>query len=331
MNTAKSLIGAPTMPSVLFPQHPARPETVIPFAELVQRTGARRLWMGQSLGTETHQTLAYVAGMGLHVPVGTSVTLMALRHPFEAALQARSLAMLTRQPLVAGYGVGAPSFVRALEGANYPSPRTAAHEYLTTVRALLDGKTVDHNGRYHVLHGGLPPAAHSSIEVGLGVLRPRMAHTAGAVADVAITWMTPPHYVQERLVPALEAGAAGQRRPPRVATVVHVAVARQGRDLRRLAQVAAMGHLMTEHYTSMLRQAGVTADPADPVAGARALVEAGIFVNGKPDEIAMEIDRYRQAGVDEVILNPAGVLLDQGADAALSDLEEILAAVRAQP
>ncbi len=231
-------------------------------------TGARRLWTGQSLKVETHQAFAHLAGAGIRVPVGTGVTLMPLRHPYEAALQARSLALMTGRTVVAGYGVGAPAFVRSLNGRPCASPRTMAADYLRTVRSLIDGEIVDHAGDYHELRGRLIPMDHPGVEVGVGVLRPNMARTAGGVADVAITWMTPPGYVADTLLPALEEGAKDRDACCRVATVVHVAVERGGRDPYVLAHTAAAGHLAADHYTDMLRRAGVPADPADPRAGA---------------------------------------------------------------
>lgn len=314
-------------PSVLFPIQPQVPHAVAPLAALVHKGHARRLWMGQSLALETHQVYAFLAGAGLRVPMGTSVTLVPLRHPYEAAIQARSLAILTGQSFVAGFGVSHPGFVRCLRPGPYGSPRTAIREYVTMVRGLLAGKTLDTEGRYHVLRAGLPPLEHPPVELGVGVLRPGMARTAGAVADAAITWMTPPSYIAETLVPALEQGAGGGP-PPRIATVVHVAIDREGRDPRELAHIAAGGHLSTQHYTDMLRRAGVRADPADPVAGATQLVEHGVFMYGSPPEIADQLAHYGEATVDEVILNPAGVLFTDGLDAALADIQEILAAVQ---
>ncbi|GAA2003857.1 LLM class F420-dependent oxidoreductase [Nocardiopsis rhodophaea] len=313
--------------SVLFPDQPLSPNYVCAFAELVKNTRARRLWLGQSLRVETHQMLAYLAGAGLDVPVGTSVTLMPLRHPYEAGIQARSVAALTGQPTVAGFGASTPAFVRAMRGEPYSSPRTAAREYLSIVRDVVEGRTPDRRGEYHVL-SSMPvhPLEHPPVEIGAGVLRPGMARTAGEVADVAITWMTPPDYVRDILVPALKAGAAGKHPPPRVATVVHAAVDRPGRNLEDMAHTAAWRHLRAEHYTDMLRQAGVMAYADDPEAGAREILRHGVFVTGSPEEIANELARYRRSGVDEVIVNPAGVLFTEGLEASLVDLAEILAA-----
>ncbi|AZQ36332.1 LLM class flavin-dependent oxidoreductase [Streptomyces cyaneochromogenes] len=317
-----------SVPAVLYPLQPDHPELVAPFAELVARTDARRLWLCQSFRSEPHQVLAYLAGLGHTVPVGTAVTLLPLRHPYEAALQARSLALLTGRPVVAGYGIGTPEFAHGLTPQPYRSPRTAVGEYVTSVRALLDGESVAHDGPYHRLHAALPPVGpHAPVEVGAGVLRPGMAHTAGATADVAITWMTPPDYLRDTLVPRLAAGAAeaGRATRPRVATAVHVAVRRPGRDPRRLAQAAAGTHLCAPHYADMLRRAGVDVDGPDP---ATQLLRADVVVTGTPDEIAATLAGYRAAGVDEILLNPTAVLLTEGVHAAVTDLEEIVTACR---
>ncbi len=166
------------LPSVIVPNMPDTPDALRPWAELVRDTGARRLWTGQSLKVETHQAFAHLAGAGIRVPVGTGVTLMPLRHPYEAALHARSLALMTGRPVVAGYGVGAPAFVRSLTGRTYPSPRTMAADYLRTVRALLDGEVVDHAGDYHALRGRLIPMDHPGWR--------------SAWACCAPTWRAPP-------------------------------------------------------------------------------------------------------------------------------------------
>lgn len=318
----------PRLPAVLYPLQPDHPDLVAPFASLVGRSGARRLWLCQSFKAEPHQVLAHLAGRGHTVPVGTSVTLLPLRHPYEAALQARSLALITGRPVVAGFGIGNPDFVSGLTGSPYASPRTAVRDYLTSVRALLDGGTVAHEGPYHQMHGGLMPLDHAPVEVGAGVLRPGMARTAGEVADVAITWMTPPSYLAGTLRPALDEGAAsgGRAGRPRIATAVHVAVARPGRDPRRLALAAAGSHLRAPHYADMLRRAGVAVDPHDPAGTADALLRGQVVVTGTPEEIAEALDGYRRAGVDEVMLNPSGVLMTEGVRAAVADMEEILAA-----
>ncbi|WP_258017845.1 MULTISPECIES: LLM class flavin-dependent oxidoreductase [Streptomyces] len=299
------------------------------FGEVVRELSLERLYMGQSVLVDTHHAFAHLAGRGIRVPVGTSVALTALRHPLDAAIQARSLALLTGADVVAGYSTGDPAFVTALRGAPYDSPRTAVAEYLTVVRRLLDGELVDFQGRYVRVDEGLPQVPHPPVSLGVGVLRPRMAYTAGQVADVAITLLTPASYLRDRIVPALARGAASRDRAvPGVTSIVPCAVRRPGRDPRRLAFAAHELHLGGEHYAAMLRSAGLGVDAADPWAGAGVLVDSGVFAYGTPDELADQLTGYGEAGATEIALSCAGVLLTEGLDAALADVRAIVGAMQ---
>ncbi|PZX36499.1 MULTISPECIES: hypothetical protein [unclassified Streptomyces] len=126
-------------------------------------------------------------------------------------------------------------------------------------------------------------------------------------------------------------GAAEAGRPvPRVVTVVHAAVDRPHRNPYRLAYTAARAHLAGRHYTDMLRRAGLRVHHSRPNLGARAraLVDAGVFLHGTPREIAAGLAEYGRAGVDEVVVNVAGVYSDHGREDAVRDLREILTACR---
>ncbi|MEU6279007.1 LLM class flavin-dependent oxidoreductase [Streptomyces sp. NPDC047028] len=314
-------------PAVMIPYQPEGVDDVLPYAELAVRRHARRLWTGQSLHIDSLQLFAHFAGRGLRVPVGTGVSLTALRTPFDAALQARSLAHITGRPVVMGYGPATPGFVASINGAPYASPRAAATEFLTAARTLLDGGTAE-PGEYFRMRVELPPTRpHPLVEVGAGVLRPAMARSAAGVADVAITWLTPTEYVSDVLLPALEEGA-GDRRPPRVATVVHLAVDRPGRDPAALAAKMSAGHLTAPHYLDMLRRAGLNVRREDDLlVKAKQLVEKGVFVYGSPAHIARELARYRAAGIDELILNVGGVHFVHSPEEAIRDLEDVFTAV----
>ncbi|RSS99824.1 LLM class flavin-dependent oxidoreductase, partial [Streptomyces sp. WAC05374] len=331
--TTESPVPKPPPPplSLMYPLMAYDMEHVAAFATTVRDLGMRRLFMGQSVLVDTHQAFAHLAGRGITVPVGTSVSLTALRHPLDAAVQARSLALLTGTDVVAGFGTGDPEFVTALRGEPYESPRTAVTEYLTVVRHLLDGEPVEFRGRYVGLDEALLPVPHPPVSLGVGVLRPRMAYTAGQVADVAITLLTPAGYLRDQVVPALERGARSRERTaPRVTTIVPCAVRRPGRDARKLAFAAHEVHLGGEHYAAMLRTAGLDVDAADPWAGAGALVDGGVFCYGTPEEVADQLTGYGEAGATDVALSCAGVLLTEGVEAALADVRDIVDAVRAR-
>ncbi|MFJ2847632.1 LLM class flavin-dependent oxidoreductase [Streptomyces griseofuscus] len=320
---------SPQVTSVMFPVQASDIGAAVPFARLVQQRGSGRMWMGQSLRLETHHVFAALAGMGLRIPFGSSVVLSPLQHPYQAAVAARSVAALSGHPYVAGFGPGSSEFQNSVSPATSTSPVSTVRKYVSTVRALLDGEHPHSTAGTFTNDGaGLTEFSHPRVEVGLGVLRPAMARAAGRAADVAITWLAPPAYLRDTLIAEMSASAqAAGRTPPRVASVIHVAVARPGRDLVQAAYTAVGPHLASQHYTDMLRQGGIPADPAEPLQGAEQLVKAGVFISGSPQEIAAQLADLHRHGVHEVILNVCGVCLTEGPGAALRDLTAILAAV----
>ncbi|MGN9791680.1 LLM class flavin-dependent oxidoreductase [Streptomyces sp. OZ13] len=324
--TGTAVSAATPQYSVLMPFTPSRPEQALPYAALTQWTGAHRLWQGQSSVGEPHQTFAYMAASGFRVPAGTGVTVMPLRHPYEAALQAQSLAVTMNHPVVAGFGPGAGVLQKNLLGAPYRSQLGACREYVTAVRGLLDGEAVDLDGEFFRVRGRLPVQPRPEVEVGLGVLRPGMAKLAGEVADTAITWLTPATYLRDVVVPALEEGAArAGRTRPRLVAMVPVALAADGREPTDVALASNSAHMSLPHYRDMLRRSGIDVDmETDPVASAKALIAGGAFVYGGPLDIAEAFDEYRSAGADEIVLNVSGVFATTGTRTALKELETLL-------
>jgi 5,10-methylenetetrahydromethanopterin reductase len=315
--------------SILMPFAPARPEQALAIGALAQWSSAYRLWQGQATTHEPYQTFTYLAASGFRVPVGLGVTLMPFRHPYEAALQAQSLAISMGHPVVAGFGTGARVLQQAMLGAPYRSQLGAAREYITAVRGMLNGESVP-DGEYFVCRSELVQLPRPPIEVGLGVLRPAAARLAGEVADVAITWLTPAAYVRDTIIPALRQGAEAAGRPmPRVAAIVPLALERPDREAVEFAIASNSGHLRLPHYVDMLRRSGIQTDPADPAAGARALIEGKAFLSGTPEAVAEQLAEYTAAGVDEIVLNVIGVCATLGVHAALRELETVLTAVQA--
>ena len=315
--------------SVLIPFVPRRPEQVLPYAALVQWTHARRLWQGQSLLVDPAQGFAFAAGAGFRVPTGIGVSLMPLHHPYTAAVQARSLALTTGQPVLAGFGPGAPAFQGHLLGAPYASPLTAVREYLGTVRGLLSGRPVATDGDYYSCHAALPPTPGAVVELGLGVLRPGMARLAGELADAAITWLTPAGYLRDTVVPALCEGAAlaGRTARPTLTAIVPVALPVADRDPAEFALAGSGAHLQGAHYRDMLRRAGIDTTGADPALDAKALVAGGAFVSGELPVLVAQLQEFAAAGADEVVLNLTGVFAACGPQVAMDQLKRILAAL----
>lgn len=316
--------------SILLSFGPTRPEQLVPFANLVKWAGADRLWQGQGMVLESHHLAAWLAGLGIRVPTGYGVSLMPFRSPYQAAVEARSVAMTTGHPVVAGFGPGSLSIQQGVLGRPYASPLRAAREYLEIVRGLVNGEHVEVEGEYYSVAGNLIKALAPPVSVGLGVLRPGMARLAGEIADVAITWLSSARYLSDTLIPAIRGAQRGPADPATVTAIVPVAVAREGRDVTDLAGAACGSHLQLPHYRATLRTAGIEIDGEWSAEHARKLVDGGVFLYGTVAEIHERLAEYRAAGVDEVVLSTTGTGVLHGPKAAAKDLLEILQGVPAE-
>lgn len=315
--------------SVLLPFSATRVEQVYQYASLVEWTDVRRLWTAQSFVVDPLQGLAHLAGAGVRVPAGVGVSLMGLRHPYDAAAQAMSLARMTGQDLVVGFGPGSRKFQSLLGGKPYTRPLLASREYVEIVKAVVSGQAVDSCGEYFSCR--VPPGARPAprVEIGLGVLRPGMAQLAGEIADVAITWLGPAAYLESVIMPGLRRGAQPRRCLPRLVAIVPVALERSSRPATEVVLAGHGHHLAAAHYQDMLRQAGIPISrETDPVDAAAALIAGRAFLICPPEVLAEEISRYRDVGVDEVVLNMCGVYAKSGPTVAMAELKTILRALK---
>jgi alkanesulfonate monooxygenase SsuD/methylene tetrahydromethanopterin reductase-like flavin-dependent oxidoreductase (luciferase family) len=106
---------------------------------------------------------AVLAGLATRVTVQTAVYLLALRHPVPTARQVVTVANLAPGRFVFGVGLGGED-PHELEVCGV-DPRTRGarlDECLSIVRRLLDGETVDHQGRFFNFEGAriLPTPGH---------------------------------------------------------------------------------------------------------------------------------------------------------------------------
>ncbi|UYQ63471.1 LLM class flavin-dependent oxidoreductase [Streptomyces peucetius] len=310
--------------SILLPFGPTRPEQVVPFANLVKWTAAERLWQGQGMVLESHHLVSWLAGIGIRVPAGFGVSLMPFRSPYQAAVEARSVALATGHPVVAGFGPGSLSLQAGVMGRPYASQLRASREYVEIVRGLLAGNQVDVDGTHHTVSAKLIRSPAPPVSVGLGVLREKMAVLAGEVADVAITWMGSAQYVGDTLIPAVRSADRTLDDPARITAIVPVALSGPDRSVTDLAAAACGSHIQLPHYQDTLRKAGIAVSGEPSPEDAVKLVDGGVFLYGTEEEIHKRLDEYRAAGVDEVVLNATGVGLVHGPQAAARDLLKIL-------
>ena len=311
--------------SVMMPRPALQLSDIIPWAALIaarrpiDQRGDRAvgLWSGTAGSADPYAAFAFAAGRGFALPFGMAVALLPAAHPEEVAIRAATLSAGTGAGFRLGLGPGPVAYQQRLLGQPYARPVSASVDYLSAVRSKLVA-----------LQAG-------EVQLGLGVLRPPMARAAGRVADFAVTWMCPPEQLRTQVVPAVREGESARSdegAPPdeairgcRVIAMVPVALRRPG-VTRVEALAAACGtHLSAPHYRAAIRAAGIELG-YPPLATDReveALAATDLVVT-ELDDARRVIERYRAAGVDEVVLNPLGSINLYGEAGALDDTRALL-------
>jgi alkanesulfonate monooxygenase SsuD/methylene tetrahydromethanopterin reductase-like flavin-dependent oxidoreductase (luciferase family) len=183
--------------------------------------------------------------------LGTGISVIPIGYWTAPALAscAATVGEISGGKFVLGIGSGAihnPAFRKSLGLPDTLGPIGAMREYLTTVRALLAGESVEHEGKAINLHGisiGFKPPR---VPVALGALGPQMLRLAGAASDgAALNWCDAERVASYRAIVADGARDAG-RDPGEVAIIEYIRVCvDDDEDAARRAYVRAlMGYAM---------------------------------------------------------------------------------------
>lgn len=287
--------------AAFWPYTPTCLDAFVQWSQLAGEGGYERLWVGQSSVIDTSGAVAFAAGSGHRCPIGVAVQVIPMHNPITTAQQIRVMAAASNAELRVCFSPGDAAAQIAFSGRRFRSPLTATREFLTILRAILDGDPLQQDGENFSFAAHIPVGAPDNpVRLGLGTLRPRMAHLAGEIADTAVTWLTPPAYVREVLIPALTEGAASAGRArPELVVPVHAALAAPDRDPRQIARRAIGNHLRASHYRDMLATAGETAALEAGLDGA---LEARLLTYGTVEDIADRVAEVAAAGADEIPL-----------------------------
>jgi F420-dependent oxidoreductase-like protein len=217
--------------------------------------------------------------------LGTAIVPTYPRHPVVMATEALTVQALTGGRLTLGIGPSHEWYVGAQLGIPHTSPAAHSREYLEILRALLRGEHVQHTGRFFSVDHRLEVAADPP-PILLSALGPRMLRTARDLADGTVAVWVRPDTVAEHLAPALSDGA-------RIAVIVLVALTADPDGLRESVtrDFAAVAEMPA--YRAVLDRGGLSG-PADTV------------VAGTEGQVLDELDKFRDAGVTDLIVSPLG-------------------------
>ncbi|MEO3823337.1 TIGR03564 family F420-dependent LLM class oxidoreductase [Actinomadura sp. B10D3] len=261
---------------------------------LARDAGLDGFFFGQA---DSWDALMAAALAGREVPgieVGTAIVPTYPRHPLALAAQALTAQSMTGGRFTLGVGPSHPQIIEGGHGISYERPVRHVREYLSALRPLLRGETVDFHGEMLTAAGAMDAPGATPPPVILSALGPAMLRVAGELADGTVTTWVGADAIADHIVPAITKAADAAGRPaPRVLAGVLVAVTDDPDGARRaLAERFGVAPRFPA-YRAILDRQGLS--------GVHETVIAG-----DEDTVARDLRRFADAGATDLLIAPVG-------------------------
>lgn len=283
--------------------------TGVALARRAETLGYDSVWVTHGAGRDSFLVLAAYGAATTRLGLGNGVVPIYPRHPAAMAQSALTLAEMTGGRFRLGIGVSHRPAMEDMLGLDLGSPLEAMREYVAVLRGAL-GAGADFKGRHYRVRWSIAlPERPPAPPIYLAALAPRMCELAGEIADGAVLWLTPPAYVRDVALPAIERGRRRAGRPLtgfEVVVAVPLAITDDRAPALETFRQELVRYLTLPFYRAMLEGAGFgealrsfDRDGRTPVALAEALGAVG-----GSDAARAYVDAYRAAGATLPAVRP---------------------------
>lgn len=252
-----------------------------------------------------------------HVPVGTGLVSVLVRHPAILAMDASTIARIYPDRFRLGVGLGGPEFMRQI-GRWPKSPLTAMHDSISAIRELLTGNEITMDNPVFSAERvrlRLEDDVSQRIPIYAGACAPRMLRLTGALADGNILpFLSSPQFLEwacAEIAAETPQGASAKHHP--VVAYAFFSVDSDGKRARdRIRSIFAWTLGESIQIESLFKAYGIATELKELAAAGVEAIERempeqwldDLTVVGDPDECASKLMRFYDAGADEVVLYP---------------------------
>jgi alkanesulfonate monooxygenase SsuD/methylene tetrahydromethanopterin reductase-like flavin-dependent oxidoreductase (luciferase family) len=278
-----------------------------------EKRGIKAAWLTAGAGGIDNLTVFSAAATVTDtILLGSCIVTIWPRHPAIAAQQVNAIAQLSDGRFRFGVGTGHITGMVRTYGADYRKPLTALREYIGVTRSLFDTGAVEYQGEIFQANYALSgPVANTPI---MGAaLRPRAYELCGELADGAISWVSPPEYLRDVALPAIQRGAdKAKRAAPPLIMHLPVCVHEDGDEVLTATQEQLATYPKSPFYQAMFAESGF------PEAGETQTWSTGmrdsVVAWGNEEQVSQHIARMFEWGMGEVIVS----IVTAGSDANAS-------------
>jgi F420-dependent oxidoreductase-like protein len=287
-------------------------ETAMQRVREAERLGYESAYVTHIAARDSLAVLAAYASRTSTIKLGTGVMPIYSRTPVATAQIATTIDEIAGGRVVLGLGLSHRVTVENWYGQEIGKPVREMREYVSAVRAILDGedppadnevfKTNFHFSGY---------AARPDFPVYMAALSPGMLRLAGELGDGVILWLCTPPYIRDVVIPCVTEGRerAGKSLDGfDIDAAVPTAVTDEPEQARAKLRSDLIPYFSLPFYRAMLERSGFEADIAgfdssmssgDVESAVAAISDdflATLTAIGSVDEAAASVRRYLEAG-----------------------------------
>ena len=314
-------------------------QEALDLVKAAESAGFDSVWVAESYGSDCVSVLAWLAAQTETIKLGAAIMQVPARAPAAAAMAGCTIDALSGGRFIFGFGPSGPQVSEGWYGVPYAKPWGRTREYVEVVKEIVarDGR-LEHEGKHYRLpvEGEGTTGQGKALKLNFHPVRNRIPIFVGAIgrksvemaAEICDGWIPifcSPEAFQAAWGEHVEAGLAKggrDRSELEISPTVQVAIdgdldaARAVVKAGLLLYLGGMGSRKTNFYVDLTHRFGF-GDAADEV--------QALFLDGKreeayqaiPDElvtatslvgseaeVAEQLDKYVQAGVDRLIVSP---------------------------
>ena len=296
--------------SIVLPPEVRELARAVALVERAEQLGFHSAMLGCGHNMDPLVVFAVAAQRTERVLLTTNVLPTYTRHPLVTAMQALTSQAAAGGRLRLGLGPGHASIIEENFGLEFDRLIRHTSEYFQILRQIFEGGHARFEGELFRVDWEIDVEA-APVPLFLSSLGEQMCRAAGRHADGVLPWLAPPAYVRDTIVPELarSAEAAGRPTPPIV--MIMPCILSTDRDEVRAGVHAYLDlYPRLEAYAALLERCGVPDAANGPRDGwTDAMIDA-VVPHGDAEALAAAMDRYREAGVDEMAFLPVGVGAD---------------------
>jgi 5,10-methylenetetrahydromethanopterin reductase len=255
-----------------------------------ERLGVDQIWLDQlpDQGDAAIFAAEYLSAAPT-VSIGTGVLPIYARHPVAMAQAAAALAELSNGRFILGLGYSHRLINEYVLGYQQGPPIAVMREYLTIVQAMITEGVVDYDGKYFTAHAQYA-GPRQPVPTYLAALRPQMIRLAVRFGEGIVVWLCTPRYLEEQVMPAVQAACDEFGKPRDEFTVLAILPAYCGPEpepCRARWNAHVMSYRLLPYYRHVLNAHGKP-DPTE------------LSLIGPPGEVQDRMAAFRATGCTPV-------------------------------